>query len=711
MKHNLSIELTWLAFEWQRPIDPADIINMLVLLASHVPQTLIGFEARGNKGQVKYYLGADRKLLHAITAAISNHGDIRFFEVPHGERMPIAVAKQLKINKSILPLKTDTNIIEAVAQAGIGALQQAKAGDSAVVQILLSQPHQPKPMPSHLPDPHASRFKVIFGDVEKASAESQRAVRDKLSQPSFEAVVRLGATNEGYILSLFSALRTMQSGGVSIQTIAEKPENLNYTHIPRHFPLRLSCHELASFLMLPVNDLEYQGVPGLHPRKVSPPAWYQNPLPKYARTFATSPDGRIRYSLSASDAREHCVIIGGTGVGKSTLMQHMINADIYSNRSVLLIDPKGEIDDILKRYPEWRDDDLVIIDMSHDCPTGFNPFVYSDRKNPSLTAEAILSVMREVWRDHWGVRSTDVLSHSLLTLAHTKDATLLWLVPLLTDDTFRRKVTAGVQDNIALKQFWQSYEAMSPNERRVEIASVQNKLRQLNLRPEMRSVLGQATPRFNLADLFNKPRVVLASLNKATQGEEATRMLGTLIISLAWQLSLGRANTPAEQRRFCSIYIDELQDFVALPTSFDSALVQARGMNVGITACFQHRSQLSDNLIAGIDSNMRNKICFTLSPQDARAMAAFAPNLEAVDFQTLPRYHIYTAFNQSGQNTGYVSGITIPPNKPHRDPDELRAKSAARYGRSAADVEREYYEALGRYSEKTIDGSVGRRAK
>jgi len=702
LKHNLSIQLTWLAFECQRPIDPSDIINMLVLLASHVPQTLIGFEARGNKGQVKYYLGADRKLLHTITAAISNHGDIRFSEVPHGERMPIAIAKQLKINKPILPLKTDTNIIEAVAQAGIGALQQAKAGESVVVQILLGQPHQRKPMPSHLPDPHASRFKVIFGDVEKASAESQRAVRDKLSQPSFDAIVRLGATSEGHILSLFSALRTMQSGGVSIQTVAEKPENLNYTHIPRHFPLRLSCDELASFLMLPIGEAEYMGVSGLHPRTVPLPAWYRNPQPKYARTFAISHDSKSRLSISVQDAREHLVVMGPTGVGKSTLLQHLILADIYAGHSCLIIDPKGELEtDLLKRYPEWRDDDLVLMDMSHDCPAGFNPLIYSDHKNPSLTADAILSVMREVWRDHWGVRSTDVLSHSLLTLAHTKNATLLWLVPLLTDDTFRRKVTAGVQDNIALKQFWQSYEAMSPNERRVEIASVLNKLRQLYLRPELRSVLGQATPRFNLADLFNKPRVVLVSLNKSTQGEEATRMIGTLIISLAWQLSLGRAKIPAEQRRFCSIYIDELQDFVALPTSFGDALVQARGMNVALIAAHQHRSQLSDKLLGGIDSNMRNKICFRLeNPADARAMAAFAPNLEAVDFQTLPRYHIYTAFNQSGRNTGYVSGITIPPNKPHRNPDELRAKSAARYGRPAADVEREYYEALGRYSEK-----------
>ena len=120
---------------------------------------------------------------------------------------------------------------------------------------------------------------------------------------------------------------------------------------------------------------------------------------------------------------------------------------------------------------------------------------------------------------------------------------------------------------------------------------------------------------------------------------------------------------------------------------------------------------MSEKLLGAIDSNTRSKICFKLAPNDARAMAAFAPNLTDTDFMELPRYHTYTSFHQMGRSTGFISGVTIPPNKPFRNPDELRAKSATRYGKSSAEVEREYLETLARYSEEEVTGTVGRKAK
>jgi hypothetical protein len=96
-------------------------------------------------------------------------------------------------------------------------------------------------------------------------------------------------------------------------------------------------------------------------------------------------------------------------------------------------------------------------------------------------------------------------------------------------------------------------------------------------------------------------------------------------------------------------------------------------------------------------------------------MAAFAPNLRAEDFQALDRYHIYTSFNQDGRNTGFISGVTMPATKPLRNPEELRAKSMARYGKPGAEVEREHLELLAGFNvdvkSKTESGTVGRRKK
>ena len=75
-------------------------------------------------------------------------------------------------------------------------------------------------------------------------------------------------------------------------------------------------------------------------------------------------------------------------------------------------------------------------------------------------------------------------------------------------------------------------------------------------------------------------------------GAESARLLGSLIVGLTWSLALSRASIPPEKRHMVSIYIDELQDYLSLPTSFGDALAQARGLGVAYTVAHQYRGQL-----------------------------------------------------------------------------------------------------------------------
>jgi hypothetical protein len=387
--------------------------------------------------------------------------------------------------------------------------------------------------------------------------------------------------------------------------------------------------------------------------------------------------------------------MGSTGSGKSTAMQHLILSDIHAGRSVLVIDPKADlINDLLARIPKNRDDDVVIIDPSEDCPAGFNPLAFKDYHNPGLIADAVLSVFQEVFKENWGIRSQDVLSAALLTLVQCKGSSLLWLPTLLTDKDFRKKVTADITDKIGLEAFWTLFESMREPEQRQEIAPVLNKVRQFLLRPGLRNVLGQSSPKFNLMDLFNKPRIILVPLNKGIIGSESAKLLGSLIVSLTWTLALSRARETAERRRLVSVYIDELQDYLALPTDLADVLAQARSLGVGLTLAHHYRNQLPEKVQAAVDTNARNKIVFGISSSDANVMAKMNPGLEAADFTTLPLYHVYASFQQGGKNTGWVSGRTLPLPAACRSPLELRRTVMARYGKSGAEVEREYFELL-----------------
>lgn len=717
-KHQIE-DINWKKIIWSRPYKIEAVWEMLAHLAATSPRGAVVWEVRSKSGQISYLLGVAARYIRNVEEAVKAHGDIQFHAIDEAERTAVTTARQLRISHPTLSLKTD--ITQAVVRAGLAALTENKGGTETVVQIVLGRGYAPSPVPANLVDPNATWLQILLGDVQKASAESRKTVREKAEQHTFQAAIRIGISGDGAFIrlnSIMSAFKVLESAGVRIRTESIKPTDLNTAHVPWHFPLMLSVKELANFLLLPAGEEELPGTPGLHPKLTLPPSWYRSPTNKKSdRSFAISMDtiNPKKLSISPRDSLEHCHLIGPTGSGKSTAMLHLILADIKAGRSVLVLDPKADlVTDILMRIPEERVGEVVIIDPSDPCPCGFNPLAFKDYGNPSLIADAILSVLKEIWSDSWGVRIADILNAALLTLTEVDNATLLWLPPLLTDDSFRHKITRQIKDKVALRPFWEQYDALTDAARRVQIEPVLNKIRQFLLRPGLRNVLGQAKPKFSLTDLFYKRRIVLVPLNKGITGGETSRLIGSLIVGLTWTLALSRAGIPTEKRHIISIFIDELQDYLSLPTDLSDALAQARGLGVGLTLAHQYRDQLPLNIRSGIDANARNKIVFGLNSRDAKDMAAMAPELSAEDFMALPRYQIYASIQSNGRNTGWVQGKTLPPPSALREAAELKAMSQATYGIPAEQVEEDYLTLFGDSKEtppEWEDAAIGRRKR
>ena len=705
--------LVWREVTWHRPFEIDSVYEVLTHLASLSSRSFIVWEIRCEAGRVRYLIGTGPKTVSRAQEVFKSHGDVSF-SADALEREAVNSSVKLKTSKPVLSLNTDTTA--AMIRATLAAMTGARSNAECVLQIVLGAPIAPSTTPNNLADPNANWLQIMLGGVPKASTEQRKTIRDKAGQHGFEAVIRLGMSGEHTatrIHNILAAMRTLESAGVHIHAEDENPEHLNNSAIPFRMPLRLSVKELACLMLLPAGEDELPGIPGLHPKLLQPPKWYREPQSeKTERTFALSLNPEKRLSISPKDSLEHTVLLGPTGAGKSTAMEKLILSDIKAGRSVLVIDPKADlVTSILERIPDERKEDVVVIDPSDPCPVGFNPLAF--RRDPSQTVDAILAVFQELFSQNWGIRSADVLAGALLTLVQIKGATLLWLPQLLTDEMFRKKITAQVNDPIALNPFWDHYNAMRDSERRTEIAPVLNKLRQITYRPGLRNVLGQSEPKFSLSDLFLKRKVVLVPLNRGLVGSESARLLGSLIVGLTWSLALTRANVAPEKRHTVSIFIDELQDYLALPTSFSDALAQARGLGVGYTVAHQYRGQLPPDIKAGIDANTRNKIVFGLNSDDAKDMAAQAPELEPLDFMTLPRYQIYATFQCDGRSTGWISGKTLPSEPALRMAAELKAESAKRYGIPAEQTERALIKMLRPAEQKpaaeVASSTIGRR--
>ena len=419
------IELVWYEVHWQRPYSLEDVQEMLVHASGlDPPRGPIVWEVRGNRNGVRYLLGTERQYAHKVCEAMQAHG-IQFREAT--ERRPCPAAAQLKISVPTMSLRTDADCGEAVVRAALAAMQQAGKGDGLVLQVIMGKSFSPAPMPQNLPDPRASWLDIALSNVKEATPESRAAVKEKITYHGFDCLIRLGGSTQGGIASLLSALRAMEAPGVRLSAKPEDPVHLNEAHIPWRFPLRLSVREISCFTLLPVGNEEYPLVPGLHPKPLLPPAWYETPAPSQDRTFAVTLDGQKRLSISPRDSLEHTIITGPTGTGKSTVMVQKILADVNAGRSVLCLDPKYDlVNEIAAHIPPERDKDVVFYDPSSQNPTGFNPLALA-WGNPTLATDAILSVFQAVFSDNWGIYSQDVLSAVLLTLAQCPGATLLWL--------------------------------------------------------------------------------------------------------------------------------------------------------------------------------------------------------------------------------------------------------------------------------------------
>lgn len=512
--------ICWREVDWQRPFELDSVLDVMTQLSACAPRGAVIWEVRGSKSGIRYLLGADRLYIGKIENIFRPHGKVQFSSVKH--RVPIKMARLLKISHPSLSLNTELS--QSVTRAVLAAMSSSSA--ETVIQIVLGRGYAPTPTPADIPDPHASWLNIIIGSVSKATAEGRKTIRQKAEQHGFQAAIRIGAADElavSQLQSLFSALKILESAGVRIHYESENPDKLNSAYIPWHFPIqRLSVKELANFLMLPAGEEELPGTAGLHPKVTLPPYWYRSPTNvQNDRSFAVSMNtaNPVKLSISPTDTLEHTHLIGPTGSGKSTAMQHLILADIRAGRSVLLLDPKSDlVNSVLSCIPENRIKDVVVIDPSDCIPVGFNPLAFKSYRNKALIADAILSVLKEIWADSWGVRIQDILSASLLTLAEIDGASLLWLTPLLTDSKFRKKITKTVKDKIGLQPFWNQFEALSEAQRRLQIEPVLNKLRQFLLRPGLRNVLGQAHPKFDLTELFTSRKIVLVPLNKGIIG-------------------------------------------------------------------------------------------------------------------------------------------------------------------------------------------------
>lgn len=567
----------------------------------------------------------------------------------------------------------------------------ARRGDEVLgIQLILGRAHRPQTLRTTPLDPLQPLGSLLLDGIRPAPSETTKRLSTHAAQGRFNVTFRIGVTADtvkrrhALIWGVFGALQSLESPGVRLSLVRDSADRWRSGQPGPGMKLRLTATELIPLLGWPLGDLDYPGVPALHPRLLPVPEIVSRSESVFAIGTAPGPERLI--GIDPKSRLQHLVALGPTGSGKSTLLEHLILSDIAAGRPCCVIEPKSQlIDRILDTAPKEAAGQIVVLDATDtEAPVGFNPLDAGDR-DPDIVVDGILAALGAVFHDGWGPRTEYLVQGALLSLARAgqrraEPYTLIDLPRLLTDAAFRRPVIAAVQEDATLAAFWAEFEDMRPAQRAVVIASPLNKLRKIVMRKPLVRVLGQSQPRFRLRDIFREKKTVLVPLNDALLGEGASKLLGSLIVAELFLATTERAAEREPMKRPGMIFIDEVQNYLHLPTTVENAMSVFRSYGVGLHVAHQYRRQLPDQMRSGLDANARSKICFALDSDDARDMAKRAPALTPEDFETLPEYQVYARLLAGGKPTAWCSAAVLPPAPDGHAADLIREASRDQYG-------------------------------
>jgi len=376
----------------------------------------------------------------------------------------------------------------------------------------------------------------------------------------------------------------------------------------------LSAGEVVALAHLPA-DAIVAGVTRAGARATAP----RHDVPTTGRVLGDADAGPSRpVAITVADGRHHLHVLGATGSGKSTLLARLLEQDVAAGRGAVLVDPKGDlVSDLLERLPAAVADRLVLLDPTDTvAPPTLNMLEGPD---PATAVDHVVAVFRHIFTTSWGPRADDILRAACLTLLRTTPggATLADIPPLLTDPLAAERAAARLPRDDVLVGFWRWYAGLGDAGRAAAVGPVLARLRQVLTRPYMAAVMGSATSSFDMGAVLDGG-VLLASIPKGVLGPESSRLLGSFVVSRAWQAALRRAAAPEHTRRDATLYVDECHNFLSLPAGFDELFAEARAYRLSLVLAHQHLAQLPPELREAISANARSKLLFTASPEDAR---------------------------------------------------------------------------------------------
>ena len=329
--------------------------------------------------------------------------------------------------------------------------------------------------------------------------------------------------------------------------------------------------------------------------------------------------GSRRRSIPHAKRAEHIAVLGKTGTGKSSLLRYMAGQDIRAGRGFIAFDLHGDAAPALigliaaeerRRHEDLSARLIVIEPGDREFSIGLNVLEGARDEQSFLQIGEFTEILKRRWNlEAFGARTEELLRNTLYLLA-ANNLTLVEIGPLLTNTALRAACLKNVRNPEVELYFRSRFDSATPAMQAVLRDPLLNKVSAFQADPRLRHILGQQRSTISLAEAIEKGRWVIVNLDKGRLGDQAAT-LGSLFLT-----KIKNALFAREGRSLFTLYLDELQNFVAYNSGLDTLLSEARKFGVSICTANQFLDQYPTPMRAAVLA-VGTQIFFQLSSADA----------------------------------------------------------------------------------------------
>lgn len=523
---------------------------------------------------------------------------------------------------------------------------------------------------------------------------------EKISYPGFMASVRLISNTKKSLTELASAFGVYtRSDGNHFSSKKHHlfgGKNINIDALSRKVTDKnvLNILELATLWHLPSEKIKTTGIAWGTKVLSEPPENLPNAITAseedrlhinfFAKTIYKNRD--TIFGIKDEDRRRHIWAIGKTGTGKSTLIANMAIDDLKKDRGLAIIDPHGDLCDIVLNYiPKRRINDVIYFNPADvDNPIVINPLEVTNKEEAELVVSGIVSIFNKIFGFSWGPRLEYILRNALSTLAMVPNTTLKDVTTLLTNKAYRQKIVSSISDPSMIAYWRDEFDKMPDRLQQEAISPILNKVGQFVTSPLIRTVIGQPKSSIKLDNIMNDGKILLANLSQGRLGEDNAALLGAMIITKFQLAAMHRVSLPEEKRKDFYLYVDEFQNFAT--GSFIKIMSEARKYRLDIMLANQYMAQIPEEVTKAILGNAGTLMTFAVGANDADILnKEFAEVFDSQNLINLGKYQIATKMTIDGQITRPFVATTLPlPISSNLNRDKVIAASRQHWSRKIA---------------------------